>query len=175
MSIVIGVGGRGGGRNNWGRVPHISWHPVHDAGGRGERSGGLGMGGRVDMMMTSSKRDLGGGRRERRDLRPRMGLIRSSPVCRGWMGLVRMRRLLRLRRPGRLLEGGTLELRGGGRKPLGEHAQGVSEGGSAVGGRGGAGVGVGVGVGIGHRGGCSRGHGHRRSPLQANQGGGRLQ
>ena len=161
MSIIIGVGGRGG-RNNWGRVPRIRWHPVRGAGGY-ERSGSGGGGmlrlGRGNMV--DSVGDLGGSG-ERRDRRPRIVILRS--------GMVGLRRLLR---SGSLRVGGALELRRGRREPLGEQAEGVSEGGAAVGGRA---RGVGAPRQWHRRGGCRRRpSGRGRSPLQANQGGERLQ
>ena len=115
ISIIIGVGR--GGRNNWG-LPPLSWHPVYDAGGC-ERSGsGGGMGRRGDMV--NGMRDLGGRGGERRDGRPMMVMLGSRFVRHMWLGMVRLRRLRRLRRPGgRLVSRNTLELRRGGREPFG--------------------------------------------------------
>ena len=113
ISIIIGVGR--GGRNNW-DLPPLSWHPVYGAGGC-ERSGsGCGLGRLGDMV--NGMGDLGG-RGERRDGRPMMVMLGSWFVRHMWLGMVRLRRLWRLRRPGRLVSRNTLELRRGGREPFG--------------------------------------------------------
>ena len=78
--------------------------------------------GRGDMVVDS----VGGlgGSGERRDRRSRIVILRLEMVG-----------LRRLRGSGILRVGGALKLRRGRREPLGEQAQGVSEGGAAVGGR----------------------------------------